>query len=203
MPAKLGSHNLTELKNNYQLDFVYNYNDLNMESLENNTPLTSLPNHYVIEQNNKITNIVMSQTGGSVIPGIDNTVLYGDDINEEAVASLSTLAGSVNSFLYDGQVETGIEAQGFNYAYSTENYYYQYYSNWEKYRESEDYSDFRYKTKICYMSFRHQSSQSPAPFYSKLRVNFAVPQFGSSLSINREKGCTLNLENIFIIFIII
>ena len=41
------------LKNNYQLDFIYNYNDLNMESLGNNTPLTSLPNHYVIEQNNK------------------------------------------------------------------------------------------------------------------------------------------------------
>tara|TARA_R110000822_G_scaffold154585_3_gene294335 strand:- start:36 stop:2588 length:2553 start_codon:yes stop_codon:yes gene_type:complete len=172
-PQKINAYNITEMNNNYSLEFTYNYYDVNYETVALGIHESNLPNHYVIKQHNSI----FSQPNPSTrISGAPSPYLYansyGDDINETAVISLATLSGSISSHLYDSGASLGIDTQGFNYAYNSNNYYYQHYQNIQNYVQSEDYTDFKDKTRNCFMSFNRSIENSSAPFYSKLRLNY-------------------------------
>ena len=180
IPQELHAYSLPEAKNNYELDFVYNYYDSNFESLDSTVPLSALPNHYCIKQNNSIMSLIGSWSTG---PITTPEFLYGDDVNEEASYSLSTLAGSLSSYKYDLEV---YQDQGFDFAYSPDNYYNLHNRFFRDYMESDDYRDFKFKTMNCYMSFKNQAETSTAPYYSHMRINFNVPQFGSQGTIEKE-----------------
>ena len=180
MPQRLHAYDLPELRNNYMLNFVYNYYDANFESLNGTVPTTALPSHYTIKQNNAIMSIIGSIPTG---PISSPPFLYGDDVNEEAANSLSTLQMSISSYKYI--TETYADQQ-FNYAYSPDNYYYHHYREFPEYLQSEDYRDFKFKTMTNYMSFKNQAEASAAPFYSHMRINFNVQQFGQQGTIEKD-----------------
>jgi len=162
-PQRLNPYSVTEMDNNYSLNFTYNYYDTNYESVAAGAHESHLPNHYVIKQNNAISGLPTSLQ-----------LFYGDDVNEEAVASLATLGGSVNSFQYDSSsfLPSGLADQGFNFAYNPNNYYYQHYLNFQEYAGSEDFAEFRDKTRNCFMSFNKSVESTSAPFFSKMRINY-------------------------------
>tara|TARA_R110000851_G_scaffold70356_3_gene156964 strand:+ start:626 stop:3157 length:2532 start_codon:yes stop_codon:yes gene_type:complete len=169
-PQRLNAYNISEMKNNYDLKFIYNYYDSNYETLGSQLHESNLPNHYVIKQHNAISQIPSFNTGPT---SLYDPVFYGDDINEEAVISLATLSGSINSQLYDSEAfDEQAPMIPHERIYGSENYYYQHYLNIQRYAESEDYNDFKDKTRNCFMSFNRSSEKSSAPFYCRLRLNY-------------------------------
>ena len=189
LPQRLNAFDIKELQNNYTLNFTYNYYDANYESLSSGVPEPYLPNHYVLRQQIEVS---QAEYGGQANSLID-PVLYGDDINEEAADSLSTLSGRLNPYQYYANSYTGgsLTSQGFNFAYNPNNYYYNHHLNFEAYSQTNDYFDFRDKTRNCFMSFNRRVDDSSAPFYSKLRINFrSVPnnRTTNDLSTNQLIG---------------
>ena len=187
IPQRLNVFDVKEMSNNYNLDFIYNYYDVNYETFSNQVPEPYLPNHYCIRQHNEVSFVGFE--GQAFFPY--QVPFYGDDVNELAASSLATLAGSISAYQYDSDEDLGLADQGFNFVYNPNNYYYNHSLNFESYSRTNDYLEFRNKTRNCFMSFNRRVDKSSAPFYTKLRINYR------SIPTNRiQTGLNLEVDNL-------
>ena len=160
---RVSNHDLSESTRNYSLEFQYNYYMPQYESLASQVHESALPSHYVLKHNNKM----MSNLSYAPAP-------YGDDVNEEAAFSLASLNSTINSYLYtiNSSADMYLDLSGFGFIDSETNYYYNYVRNAEGYMQSDEYNEFKDKTRFCFMSFPRSSERSNAPMYSRMRVNY-------------------------------
>ncbi len=165
LSPRVSNHDLSESSHNYSLEFQYNYYMQDYENLAAQVHESSLPSHYVLRYNNEML---------SVLGSAPTSFVYRDDINEEAAFSLSNVGSTVNPYIYTLNAEKDLyrDLGGTNFAYDPSNYYHRYVNNIGSYMETDDYEDFKDKTRYCFMSFNRRVEKSNAPMYSKMRVNY-------------------------------
>ena len=164
LPQRIGVYDISESSHNYSLNFQYNYYLADYESIAAQVHESHLPSHYILKHHNLMDNA--SQYGFN----------YGDDINEFAAASLSSLNWAINPSMYVFNYMTLVDYTTnptylSYFAYDPDNYYNLYTSKIQEYMQTQDYQDFKDKSRKCFMSFNRSVEKSTAPFYSKITEN--------------------------------